>query len=138
MASWSKPPPRCARILKVPTVIERGGGSIYGFSPITPQEVNERINRGERVLLWTPAPRDEVPSPEVRLPAAVRAPADEADQHMRDINRDRLAVLYDEEPDQSYSKQVAELFDKHGFKEARPLAGGMKAWRDEGFPVERH
>jgi hypothetical protein len=107
-------------------------------SPITASEVNERINRGERVTLVDTRPHSRVASPDVRLPNAVRAPADEAAQHITDVNREYLAVTYDDEPDHCYSKQVAEMLDKHGFREARPLEGGMKAWRDQGLPVERH
>jgi rhodanese-related sulfurtransferase len=107
-------------------------------SAITAEEVNERINRGERVTFVDTRPRSEAASPDVRLPASIRAPADEADQHMRDVNKDHLAVTYDDDPDQSYSRPVAELFNKHGFREARPLAGGIKAWQEKGLPVERH
>lgn len=108
-----------------------------GVTQITAEEVNERINSGEQVTFVDTRPRSEFPSPEIRLPMAVRAPADEAEEHLRDINKQHLTVTYDDQPDQSHSAQVAELLDKRGFREARPLAGGMRAWQEQGLPIER-
>jgi rhodanese-related sulfurtransferase len=107
-------------------------------TPITAEEVNERINQGEKVTFVDTRLRGELPSHEARLPRAVHAPVDEADQHLRDVSRDHLAVTYGEDENESSAVEVAELMDERGFKEVHPLEGGLKAWREKGLPIERH
>lgn len=105
-------------------------------SKIAAEDVNERLNSGEKVMFVDTRPREIYTSDEAKLPGAIHVPVDEAEKHIRDVNRNRLVVTYGEGDDEGISTQVAELLEQHGFKDVHPLAGGMKAWREVGLPVE--
>lgn len=61
---------------------------------VTVDEVKERMERGEEfafVDTRNPKAWDEA---ETKLPAAIRVPADEVEQHLAEIPRDRTAITY--------------------------------------------
>lgn len=59
---------------------------------ITPQEVNERMKRGEQVQFVDSRNPKAWGEAKTKLPGATRAPADGAEKHLADIRRDRLVV----------------------------------------------
>lgn len=61
---------------------------------VTVEEVKERMQRGEQftfVDTRNPQAWDEA---ETKLPGAVRIPADEVEQHLAEIPRDRVVITY--------------------------------------------
>src|SRR5207253_3175250 len=53
------------------------------------------------------------------------------------IARDRDVVLYCACPNEGSAAQMALLLRARGFRSARPLLGGIDAWRARGYPVEQ-
>lgn len=106
-------------------------------SGISVEEVKDRMTRGEKIMFVDTRPRSDANQKEEQLPRAIHVPVDEADKHIRDINRDHLVVTYDRGPDDDASHRVAELLDQHGFAEVHPLIGGIHSWREKGMPLEQ-
>jgi rhodanese-related sulfurtransferase len=58
------------------------------------EEVKERMNRGEQfAFIDTRNPVAWVES-DVKLPGAIRVPANELDEHLSEIPRDRTVITY--------------------------------------------
>ena len=61
---------------------------------VTPEEVKERLDRGEK-LVFVDARSDEAwRSSDVRLPGAIRIPPDEAEKRVGDLPEDRTIITY--------------------------------------------
>ena len=61
---------------------------------VTVDEVKERMNRGEQfAFLDTRNPKAWGES-DVKLPGAIRVPADEVEEHLDEIPRDRAVITY--------------------------------------------
>ena len=54
-----------------------------------------------------------------------------------DLAMDREVILYCANQGERHSARVALALRRRGFERVRPLAGGLQAWRDCGFPVTR-
>jgi rhodanese-related sulfurtransferase len=65
----------------------------------------------------------------------VRISPDELPERSAEIPRDREVVLYCTCPSEATSAKVAMDLKKIGITRVRPLAGGLKAWQDEGYPL---
>jgi rhodanese-related sulfurtransferase len=61
---------------------------------ISIDELHRRIEKGEHVVLLDTRSPDAWEQSDVELPGAIRVPADEVDQHLREIPRDRMVVTY--------------------------------------------
>jgi rhodanese-related sulfurtransferase len=53
------------------------------------------------------------------------------------VEPDSAIVVYCDCPNDASAAVVARKLKALGFKQVRPLAGGIGAWRAQGFPVER-
>jgi membrane protein DedA with SNARE-associated domain/rhodanese-related sulfurtransferase len=51
-------------------------------------------------------------------------------------DRDNIIVVYCDCPNDASAAVIARKLKAMGFKHVRPLAGGLSAWRAQGFPVE--
>lgn len=47
----------------------------------------------------------------------------------------REVVLYGDGPDEFTSARVTVALHRRGSEHLRPLAGGIRAWRERGFPL---
>jgi rhodanese-related sulfurtransferase len=61
---------------------------------VTVDEVRERMDRGEQFTFVDTRNPQAWGEAESKLPGAVRVPADEVDQHLDEIPRDRVAITY--------------------------------------------
>ena len=61
---------------------------------ITVDEAKERLDRGEPLLFIDTRNPDAWGKSSVKLPGAIRVPADEAEAHINEIARDRAIVTY--------------------------------------------
>ena len=61
---------------------------------ITVKNVQERLDRGEDVFFVDTRNPKAWAEAETRLPAAIRVPADQVEEHLADIPRDRTIVTY--------------------------------------------
>jgi rhodanese-related sulfurtransferase len=61
---------------------------------VTVDEVRERMDRGEQFAFVDTRNPQAWGEAESKLPGAVRVPADEVDQHLDEIPRDRVVITY--------------------------------------------
>ena len=61
---------------------------------ITIDEAKERIDRGEPLVFIDSRNSEAWAKASTRLPDAVRVPADEIEEHLKEIPRDRTIVSY--------------------------------------------
>jgi rhodanese-related sulfurtransferase len=61
---------------------------------ITVDEVQERLNRGEPLAFVDTRNPQAWGQSDRKLPDAIRVPADEVDQHLTEIPRDRAVITY--------------------------------------------
>jgi rhodanese-related sulfurtransferase len=61
---------------------------------ITVDEVKERMDRGEQFAFVDTRNPKAWGEANTKLPGAIRVPADEAEQHLAEIPRDRAVITY--------------------------------------------
>jgi len=72
------------------------------------------------------------------IPGALLMSADEIDEHLRALPKDRDIVFYCTCPNEASAAQVAKRLIEMGYTRVRPLAGGLDAWVAAGLEVESH
>jgi membrane protein DedA with SNARE-associated domain/rhodanese-related sulfurtransferase len=80
-------------------------------------------------------PLDVLADPLV-LPGAVRIGPDDLKSRSESIPRDRDVVLYCTCPSEETSAKVALELRRLGVLRVRPLRGGLKGWKDAGYPLD--
>jgi rhodanese-related sulfurtransferase len=103
---------------------------------LTPGEVNARMERGERFVFIDARPLREWKAADSKLPGAIHVPADEVNEHLREIPLGHPVISYCSSPDEESSAQVARELTLRGFLNAHPLVGGFEAWLQAGYPIE--
>jgi membrane protein DedA with SNARE-associated domain/rhodanese-related sulfurtransferase len=107
----------------------------FKLARITPAELRDRLDAGEDILVVDlQGSHDSTHLP--AIPGAVRISPRrlEQDQDVQ-IPTDREVVLYCACPGEFTSARVALALKQRGIEHVRPLAGGLQAWSDRGFPV---
>ena len=61
---------------------------------VTVDEVKERMDRGEAFTFVDTRNPTAWGEADTKLPGAIRVPADEVDQHLNEIRRDRTVITY--------------------------------------------
>jgi membrane protein DedA with SNARE-associated domain/rhodanese-related sulfurtransferase len=72
------------------------------------------------------------------IPGAIHVPVDDVARHLAELPRDREIIVYCTCPSEASAARVAKMLINHGFKEVRPLFGGLDAWVAAGYDVETH
>jgi membrane protein DedA with SNARE-associated domain/rhodanese-related sulfurtransferase len=111
----------------------------FRMARITPEELKEKLDAGEKVMVVDlHACRSDLrghPS----IPGAVCMDPHRLGQDSRSprtpITRNCEIVLYCDAPHELTSARVALQLRGSGFEHVRPLAGGLQAWRERGFPI---
>jgi len=72
------------------------------------------------------------------LPRAISIPADHMGEHLvREIRKERTIVTYCSSFECESSTLAAQKLEKYGFKKVLEYKGGLKDWKDAGYPTER-
>ena len=103
---------------------------------ITADDAWGRFERDELIVFVDSRNAKEWAASDVKLPGAIRVPADDVEAHLDEIPRDRSVVAYCTCPHEASSGRVAEKLAASGFTDVHPLYGGFAAWRDAGYPLE--
>ena len=104
---------------------------------ISVAELNELIQSGAAPLII------DVRSPTARtlephwIPGALHISLPDVGVHLKDLPRDRDTILYCSCPSEASAARVAKILMNHGFKQVRPLHGGLDAWVAAGHAIER-
>jgi len=105
-------------------------------SRMTVEELKDALDRGERPFVVDLRHALEFVVDPRTVPTAVRISPDELPNRNAEIPRDREVVLYCTCPSEATSAKVAMELKKIGIIKVRPLAGGLKAWQDRGYPMD--
>lgn len=105
-------------------------------SRMSVHELKSAIDRGERPFVVDLRHKLEFLVNPRTVSTAVRISPDELPLRRAEIPLDREIVLYCTCPSEATSAKVAMELKKIGITRVRPLAGGLKAWEDEGYPLD--
>jgi membrane protein DedA with SNARE-associated domain/rhodanese-related sulfurtransferase len=105
-------------------------------SRITVEDLKANLDRGERPFIVDLRHMLEFVVDPRTVPTAVRISPDELPVRNAEIPRDREIVLYCTCPSEATSAKVAMDLKKIGISKVRPLQGGLKAWQDQGYPMD--
>jgi rhodanese-related sulfurtransferase len=108
----------------------------FALTQITPEELRDKLNAGEDILLVDLQGRLDHATDQMAIPGAVRINPRRLDQY-RDVEiaPSQEVVLYCDCPGDFTSARIAFALRQKGVERVRPLAGGLQAWRDRGFPI---
>jgi membrane protein DedA with SNARE-associated domain/rhodanese-related sulfurtransferase len=113
----------------------------FRLARITPDQLQDKLRAGDDILILDVQRNKGSLQTLPGIPGAVRI-----DPHHlgRDIaamaaieTPNRLIVIYCTCPSEFTSARVALALRRRGFQHVWPLAGGLRAWRDRGFPLAK-
>ena len=107
------------------------------MAKITVDELKQRMDAGDPItVVDVRHPLALELDPEM-IPGALNFLMEEIEHRHQEIPRDRDIILYCSCPNEVSSARTALLLKKKGIHRVRPLEGGLDAWRERKFPVER-
>lgn len=107
------------------------------MAKISVDELKQRLDAGEPItVVDVRHPLSLELDPEI-IPGAMNFLLEEIEHRHHESPRDRDIVLYCTCPNEVSSARTAFLLKKKGIHRVRPLEGGLDAWRDRQYPVER-
>ena len=108
----------------------------FRLARISPEELRHKLNAGEDILMVDLQGRRHNSGKPMAIPGAVRINPRRLEQY-KDVKipSTQEVVLYCACPGEVTSARVALGLRQKGVEDVRPLAGGLQAWRDRGFPV---
>lgn len=114
----------------------------FRLARITPDQLKSKLIAGENILLLDLQGDEEHCQGLIGIPGSLRIDPRLLGRYQRqyrdvDLVIDREVILYCADPGERHSARVALALRGRGFEHVRPLAGGLQAWRDCGFPVTR-
>ncbi len=71
-----------------------------------------------------------------RIPGALHVPIQDVARHVGALPHDREIILYCTCPNEASAAKAAKLLMAHGYRQVRPLHGGLDAWIAAGYAVE--
>jgi membrane protein DedA with SNARE-associated domain/rhodanese-related sulfurtransferase len=112
----------------------------FRMARITPEELKKKLDAGEQVMIVDLHGRRVGPRGHQGIPGAVCIDPHRLRQHdnpkkRTPIPRDREVVLYCATLHELTSARAALELRRRGFEHVRPLAGGLQAWHERGFPL---
>jgi membrane protein DedA with SNARE-associated domain/rhodanese-related sulfurtransferase len=103
---------------------------------ITPEELKARMDARHDILVFDMRNRLDRNMDPVRIPGAFHILPEHIEFHPDDLDFSRDIVIYCNCPNEATSARVAIQLQRKGLTKARPLQGGLEAWRARNFPVE--
>lgn len=103
---------------------------------VTVDEVSQRMDRGEPFTFVDTRNPAAWSQADTKLPGAIRVPAEEVEEHLNEIPKDRAVITYCTCPHEASGASVAQTLTDRGWKNAHALYGGFDAWKDAGLPVD--
>ena len=101
---------------------------------ITVEEVARRIDAGEKLVFVDAREPNHWAESEELIGGATRVPPDEVAHHAGRLPKNPL-VVYCSSPYEASSARVAAELTERGWHEARPLLGGLDAWKHARLPI---
>jgi rhodanese-related sulfurtransferase len=98
--------------------------------------VQEQVKRGEAVFFVEVRHAGDLDLAVMKARGALRLTHDDARKRISEIPKERLVVVYSTAPDDQPALELARLLLSQGATKVHVLAGGFKAYRSAGLPVE--
>jgi rhodanese-related sulfurtransferase len=104
---------------------------------ITPEELKAKMDAHEKILIFDTRNRLDRNTDPVRIPGAFHILPEHIDFQPEDLSFDWEIIVYCTCPNEATSARAALQLQSMGLAHARPLRGGLDAWRELNLPVER-
>jgi membrane protein DedA with SNARE-associated domain/rhodanese-related sulfurtransferase len=105
------------------------------ISRITPEELKEKLDAGEDILVVDLRHSLDFDANPETIPGALHVDASDLEEASEVIPRDREIVLFCACPNEVTAARLALLLRSKGITQIRPLAGGYEGWRKRGYPM---
>jgi membrane protein DedA with SNARE-associated domain/rhodanese-related sulfurtransferase len=102
---------------------------------ITPEELKEKIDAGEDILIVDLRHSLDFDANPETIPGALHVDAAELEEAYEVIPRDREIILFCACPNEVTAARLALLLRSKGITRIRPLSEGYEGWRKRGFPM---
>jgi membrane protein DedA with SNARE-associated domain/rhodanese-related sulfurtransferase len=102
---------------------------------ITPEELKEKMDAGEDVLIVDLRHSLDFDASPETIPGALHVDAADLEEAYEVIPRDREIVLFCACPNEVTAARLALRLRSKGITHIRPLSGGYDGWRNRGFPM---
>jgi membrane protein DedA with SNARE-associated domain/rhodanese-related sulfurtransferase len=103
---------------------------------VTVDELHQKLHAGENPLLLDLRDPSELDQDPFFIRGALPISISDLEQGRHEIPRDREIIVYCSCPNEAGSARLALFLQRQGFTRARPLLGGIDAWRDRNYPLE--
>ena len=107
------------------------------MAKISVDELKQRLDAGDPITIVDVRHPVSLELDPEGIPGSLNLTLEEIEYRHHEIPRDRDIVLYCTCPNEVSSARTALLLKKKGIHRVRPLEGGLDAWRERKFPVER-
>lgn len=107
------------------------------MAKISVDELKQRMDAGDPITIVDVRHPISLELDPETIPGALNLLLEEIEHRHHEIPRDREIVLYCTCPNEVSSARTALLLKKKGIHRVRPLEGGLDAWRERKFPIER-
>ncbi|MFZ1745667.1 MAG: VTT domain-containing protein [Nitrospirales bacterium] len=107
------------------------------MAKITVDELKQRMDSGEAITVLDVRHPLGLEFDAETIPGALNFLIEDIEHRHHEIPRDRDIILYCTCPNEVSSARTAFLLKKKGVHRVRPLEGGLDAWRERKFPLER-
>jgi membrane protein DedA with SNARE-associated domain/rhodanese-related sulfurtransferase len=104
---------------------------------ITAAELHGKQVAGEKVFILDLRSSAELEHDPELISGAVHQLAGDVEKWEEEIPRDREVVVYCSCPNEVTAARIALTLRRKGITRIRPLLGGIKAWRENKYPVQR-
>ena len=104
---------------------------------ITADELKQMMDNGHEMMIVDLRQPLDIQADPYTIPGALRMAMEELEQRHHEIPRDRDVVLYCACPNEATAARMALLLKKNGITRVRPLAGGVEAWRERNYPLQK-
>jgi rhodanese-related sulfurtransferase len=108
-------------------------GTALQVHAITIDELIDLTKSDQNYVIVDARPRDAYDKE--HLPGAVSVPLDETDSYAGKFDKNQTVITYCGSFQCPISTKSAQEFMKLGFKNVRDYKGGIKEWKEKGYPV---
>jgi len=104
---------------------------------ITVAELRQKLEAGDNPVILDMRSTAELERDPSVIQGAIHLVLDEVEKRRHEFPHDRDIIVYCSCPNEATAARVALLLQRHGFTRVRPLLGGIDAWREQNYPMER-
>jgi membrane protein DedA with SNARE-associated domain/rhodanese-related sulfurtransferase len=104
---------------------------------ITADQLKQMMDNGHEMMIVDLRQPLDLKADPYTIPGALRMAVEELEHRRHEIPRDRDVILYCACPNEATAARMAILLKKNGITRVRPLAGGVEAWRERNFPLQK-